>query len=345
MQGHARQEPHGEFDDLKAWVLRGYPYSTAQQAYGVNWTTGKTAPGLAWPYAHRGVRMTTTIERYRHPWLFYGLSTVIPWACWLSAAYLSRTTHGSRNPMVAASVLGLSGLIAPTLVAFGMIWKDAELRRDISGRLFNARAIPRFYLLLACFLMLGSILLAQAISLLFGFSVNQFLFAGSASFSAGIFPAWFLLLLAPLIEELAWHTYGTDCLRSRMNLLYTSLVFAVYWAIWHMPLGLIKGYYHANVAASGLLYSLNFLVSVIPFVVLMNWLYYKTNRSVLVAIVFHVTAGVFNELFATHPASKVIQTGLLTCLAVVVVVRDKDLFLRRAYAEPSQQRDDALLTQ
>lgn len=31
------------------------------------------------------------INRYRHPFLFYGLSTAIPWAFWFAAAYVSRT--------------------------------------------------------------------------------------------------------------------------------------------------------------------------------------------------------------------------------------------------------------
>ncbi len=66
--------------------------------------------------------------------------------------------------------------------------------------------------------MVTSILLAQAISLLLGPSAEKFRLAGKSSFSAGIFPGWFLLFLAPLVEEMAWHFYGTDCLRKRMSL-------------------------------------------------------------------------------------------------------------------------------
>lgn len=183
--------------------------------------------------------------------------------------------------------------------------------------------------------MLGSILLAQALSLLFGYSADQFSFADGASFTAGIFPAWVLLFLAPLLEELAWHSYGTDCLRRRMNLLNTSLLFALFWALWHLPLGFIKGYYHNEVAASGLLYSLNFAFSIIPFVILMNWLYYRTNRNILVPIVFHITANLFNELFATNPDSKVIQTGILTVLVILLVFRDRAFFLDQVYREGS----------
>jgi len=77
-------------------------------------------------------------------------------------------------------------------------------------------------------LMLASILTAQAISLLFGYDISQFLFVVKLSFSAGFFPTWFILLLAPVLEQLAWHTYGTDCLRSRMNLFATSMTFAIF---------------------------------------------------------------------------------------------------------------------
>ena len=94
-----------------------------------------------------------------------------------------------------------------------------------------------------------------------------------------------------------------------------------------MPLGFIKGYYQAEVVDEGLIHTLNYTVSLIPFVILMNWLYYRASRSVLVAIVFHLVANFGNELFLTHPDTKVIQTALLLVLSVVVVWRDRELFL------------------
>jgi membrane protease YdiL (CAAX protease family) len=270
-----------------------------------------------------------SVEKYRHPVLFYGLSTAIPWTLWFIAAYLSHVTPGSDLLTITRSILGVIGLAGPALIAFLMIFPDPGLRKDLLGRLFNFKAVRPVYIFLTCFLMLASILLAQAVSLLFGHSAVQFRLRGGFSFTAGIFPAWFLLLLAPLLEELAWHSYGTDCLRARLNLFATSMIFGLYWGLWHFPLSFIKGYYHSNLAATGLIYSLNFFVSLIPYVILMNWLYYKTARNVSVAIVFHITAGFFNEIFATHPDSKVIQTGLLLALSVFIVLRDKDFFFRR----------------
>ncbi len=273
------------------------------------------------------------IERYRHPILFYALCTVIPWALWFAAAYVSHLEPANETREVAVSLLGVAGLFAPAVIAFCMIWPDPDLRRDVKSRTLSLKAVRPFYLFLTCFLMLLSILLAQAISLLFGYSADQFALAKTSSFVAGMFPGWFMLFLAPPAEELAWHSYGTDCLRARMNLVNTSLLFGVYWALWHFPLAFIKGYYHSNVAAEGLAYSLNFAFSIIPFVIILNWLYYKTGRNILIAIIFHVTAGYFNELFSTHPDSKIIQTALLTVLAAGLVLTDRRFFLSREYRE------------
>ncbi len=63
--------------------------------------------------------------------------------------------------------------------------------------------------------------MAQLISLLFGHSISQFYISGSPSFTSAVFSPWFILLFAPIVEELAWHTYGTDTLRRKFNLFNT----------------------------------------------------------------------------------------------------------------------------
>lgn len=273
-----------------------------------------------------------TIQKYRHPILFYSLAIIIPWLFWFAAGYLSHITPSNNLYVVVSSLLGFLGLLSPMVIAFSMIVPDKELRGDLLNRLFRFKRIKPIYLFFTFFLMLISLLLAQGISLLFGYSPDQFKLSGGFTFTAGIIPVWFILIIAPLIEELAWHTYGTDCLRKRFSLFNTSMMFAIFWAIWHFPLSGIKGYYQANLVESWI-YSLNFAVSLIPYVLLMNWLYYKTNRNILVAIVFHISAGFFNEIFLTHPDTKVIQTLLLLILTIFIVIRDQDFFFRREYLE------------
>ncbi|UCH80974.1 MAG: CPBP family intramembrane metalloprotease [Nitrospiraceae bacterium] len=284
------------------------------------------------------------ISSYRHPVLFYFLSTAISWLFWFIAAYLSHITPSNSALVNTVGVLGLLGLTSPMVIAYIMMRSDPELRHDLFNRIFSFKSVPTKYALMTLFLMFGSILLAQAISLLFGYSVDQFALAGSTSFTYGLFPAWFLLFLAPLFEELAWHSYGTDCLRARFSLFTTSVLFGIIWVLWHLPLGFIKGYYHSNVVETGWVYSLNFAISLFPFVIIMNWLYYKTGRNILIAIVFHITAGLFNEMFATHPDSKVIQTVLLLGLSVYLLVIDRQFFFGRPEVESPSPRHEVILS-
>jgi membrane protease YdiL (CAAX protease family) len=187
-----------------------------------------------------------TIEKYQHPIRFYSLSIIIPWSCWFAAAYLSHLTPSNSIYITIASLLGIIGLASPMIIAFSMMLLDPGLRSDLFNRLFTFKKIKPVYLLITFFLMLASILLAQAVSLLFGYSAEQFNLSHGFSFTAGLFPAWFMLFLAPIMEELAWHTYGTDCLRQRFSLFKTSLIFGLFFAFWHFPLSFIKDYYQAN---------------------------------------------------------------------------------------------------
>ncbi len=269
------------------------------------------------------------IERYNRPWLFYGLATAGTWSAWLLAGVTSQEDMPDLLQGALVTVLLLVGLVVPFLVSWMMTRRDPVLREDFILRLCRFGPTGFRYAIAGAVFMLLSILCAQAISLLFGYSSDQFQFNFSPSFSAGLVSGWVALLLAPVLEEMSWHCYGTDTLRRRLNVLLTSAVFAVYWILWRAPLVMVEGYYQSNVVESGPLFTTNMIISIFPFVLIMNWCYFKSNRSVIVAIIFHLSAGIFNEVFNTDPMSKVIQTGLLILLCMVLFVRDPKFFLNK----------------
>ena len=272
---------------------------------------------------------TGAVLGYDRPWLFYGLATAIPWVLWSVAGYLSHLPVQSNPVRLATAAAELAGLAAPAIVAAALVYGNPRLRADIRGRLLWGRGVRKRYIACAFLLLLASILVAQAISVLLGYSVEQFRLRHGFSFSSGLVPVWVVLLVAPVLEELAWHGYGTDALVNRMRLFTASMLFMVIWTVWHVPLSFIKGYYQSEVVESGWVNTLNFPLSMIGFVLLMNWLYYRAGRSIGVAIVFHISAGFVNEIFMTDPHSKLIQTGLLLALSAVVVVRNRELFFAR----------------
>lgn len=272
------------------------------------------------------------LVHYRNPLSFFLLATAFPWAFWFGAAYVSRQPDPSR---LWISVLGLAGLIAPVVVAGWFIGRDPVLRRDVARRLVGRGALTAWIAVAAVFLLPASLLVATALSVPLGYDPGQFQLREGFSFTAGVVPVWIVLVAASILEELAWHTYGTDALASRMRVLTATLVFTVIWALWHLPLGFIEGYYQNEVAEEGPLHIANFVFSMVALLVLMNWLYYRSGRSVLVVIVFHLSANFGNELFQTHPDTKLIQTALLLVSAAVVVWHDRRLFLTIPDRRPS----------
>ena len=287
-------------------------------------TLGGNWRGL--PDARRAGGIDPVAFGYRRPGLFYGLSTVLSWGLWLAAAYLSHLPQQGPEVQGATAALGLAGLAAPVGVAAWLVRGRPELWMDVRRRLLWPRGVSRLHLACAFGLLLASILAATALSLLFGYSADQFQLRGGFSFTSGLLPVWSVLVLAPILEELAWHGYGTDALLTRFNLFTASLLFTVFWTFWHVPLALIQGYYQSEVVAEGWLATLNFPLSMVPFVLLMNWLYCRTGRSIGVAVIFHLSAGFVNEILRTHPDTKVIQTALLLPLTAVVVWRNRELF-------------------
>lgn len=266
---------------------------------------------------------------YDRPVLFYVLATAVPWAFWFAAAYLSHLPEQTPAVQAWTAVLGLAGLVAPVFVVVGLVWNRPELRADIRQRLVWPKGVRWGFVAGALVLLLASLLAAQAISLLFGYSADQFLLRDGFTFSAGLLPVWVTLLGAALFEEVAWHSYGTDALVTRMRVFTASMLFTVIWALWHLPLAFINGYYHSEVVETGWLHTLNFPLSMVAFVLIMNWLYFRTGRSILITVVFHATANVVNEIFMTHEDTKIIQTALLLIVAAIVVVRDRELFFGR----------------
>ena len=269
------------------------------------------------------------IHHYRRTWLFYGLSTAIPWTFWLAAAWISHQPAPPQRLVALATLFGLLGVLAPAMVAACLILPNGALRADVAHRMTNLGAGWPRYWVLAGLIMPASILVAIALSLTLGFSTTQFQIANHASFSAGAASPWAVLIIVPVIEELAWHSYGTDTLRRRYSLFRTCMIFSAFWGLWHAPLMLVNGYYHSNLVQIGMWELGNFFVSIFPVVFLMNWIYYRAGRNIWIAALFHVTSGFFNELFSPDPRTKLIQTGVLLVLAAAVTVRERHMFFAK----------------
>ncbi len=227
----------------------------------------------------------------------------------------------------------LPGLFTPFIVAMFFIFgsKNQELKADFKKRLLNFRLIKPKYWLAILLIMPITLLLATAISILFGQSTGQFSISPEfAIIGPQAVTVLIILFLAPTFEELGWRGYGVDSLRKGNSLFKATMIYALLWNLWHLPLFAINGYYHNELIHMNLIYAANFIVSLIPPSILMNWIFYKNGRSIIAIILFHFMLNLFSVLLQTEQFTKCIITIILLIISAVVIWRDKQFFMARA---------------
>ncbi len=257
------------------------------------------------------------------PVAFFVITFLITWSAWFIAAYFSyQEGMGGLQ-----ALFMMPGLFAPFIAAMIMIYrsKSPELRRDYWDRLWNSKRIRLATVPIMLLLMPAVILVSILLSLLFGKSVDQFGIVQQFSFSAGPMPVLLLLIFVPALEEMGWRGYGVDSLRSRFNLFSTSLWFGLLWALWHLPMFFVRHYYQ-NELLSNWVYTANFWVSIFPVAIIINWLYYRNNRSIIACFLFHLSVDLASEIFQVEQFTKCIGTVVLILIAVLIVIADRKLF-------------------
>ncbi|WIM42259.1 CPBP family intramembrane metalloprotease [Methanosarcina mazei] len=178
-----------------------------------------------------------------------------------------------------------------------------------------------------------TVLVSIFLSLPFGGSTSQFQFAEGYSFSSGFVPAFLTLLLAATFEELGWRGYAFDSLQSRYTFFMVSLIFGILWSLWHFPLIFVKDMYQYEIFHENIWYAVNFFVGVIPMGVIISWICIKNGKSVLAAILIHVSINFLQEALQMTQFAKCIETVVITAVAAIILASDKKMFFSKGHLD------------
>ena len=118
------------------------------------------------------------------------------------------------------------------------------------------------------------------------------------------------LVDAPLGEETGWRGYALSRFSARRSPLVNSLFLGVLIAGWHVPVALAA----PSIAA--------YLIGAIASAVLTNWVYYNSQESALLAILYHTAQNTIGGwyLFRMFTGPELIRLWWLWAAAHVVVV-------------------------
>ena len=124
--------------------------------------------------------------------------------------------------------------------------------------------------------------------------------------------AGFALLFGPLPEELGWRGCALPALLARSGPLAASARLFLAWALWHVPLFLLPGYY---VPFGGPPAPALFFLELAANTLLQTWLFLVTGGSVLAAVLYHFAVNFTGELLPIPAAAEPVRASLFVMAA------------------------------
>jgi membrane protease YdiL (CAAX protease family) len=147
----------------------------------------------------------------------------------------------------------------------------------------------------------------------------------------------FVFIYGPLPEEFGWRGYALDRLQKKWSALYSSIILALLWALWHWPMFFMVGTYQSGDQPIGSLrFWIDYLLGIVANTTLMTWIYNNTRRSTLSAIFYHFMmnfTGEFLALTDLYHYYKVMWTTIIVILVIIVYKPKK--FIRMPKLESS----------
>ena len=256
--------------------------------------------------------------KYR-PVLFFTLAYLFTWIFWIPAIFA---------PENLGAALMFIGLLAPAVVStvLVLVSKSDLLKKDLRIKLIGFYKVKWLNVLLAILQFAGIVVCSILLSLVFGQSANQFSLTEDFSFTGvGVAGALLTVTAASIIEEVGWKGYCEDSIGAYMNWFWESMIFGILWSLWHLPLIFIQGTYQAGLMVNPL-YVVNFFISGIPLGFIITWVYLVSDRSILACMIYHLFVNFMQEKIAMTPETKCVETIVVTIVAAVIVIMNKDMF-------------------
>lgn len=262
--------------------------------------------------------MTEHKDKISSPVVFFGMTFLFTWACWIAAGILS----GGQRAWL-ATLLHYAGGAMPLVVTLMLLFLrgSARQRREYWQRLIDFRRIGKAWYAVILLSVPALTAIAIVIDVLLGGTGAKLEAASSVlSNPLSIFPfAFFILIFGPLPEEMAWRGYALDGLQARWSALSASLALGAAWTLWHLPLFWIEGSYQHGLGWATPAFWL-FMLDKVPQTIWMTWIYNNNRRSTLTAVLFHFMVNFTGELLALSPRADALFVVFWWVAAVLVVV-------------------------
>ena len=129
------------------------------------------------------------------------------------------------------------------------------------------------------------------------------------------------LLGGPLGEEIGWRGFLLPMLLRRNGALAASLILAVVWGLWHLPVDLYAGFLVKGPGAV-----LARIIWTLPMTILFTWIFLRARGSLLVAVFLHASVGMLSEIGFSNYSSSLIVFFVFMVVAALIVSISSSVF-------------------
>jgi membrane protease YdiL (CAAX protease family) len=233
---------------------------------------------------------------------FFILAYVISWVLWLPLVYgrfaLGWTSWEGNVWTNGRTMLGILGALGPSIAAFlmthlleGSPGVKALLRRCVQWRASLGWWALALY---------GWWAVASAVAATMGLAPLAHIGLQSV-FAVINIPVIIAALQMPLLlgaagEEAGWRGFALPRLQERFGPLGASLVLALFWALWHVPLAVFPAWTGDRPL---LAFAGRYLLLAVPLTLVFTWFFERVGRSVLLAVVLHRSLNLTTNAYAT----------------------------------------------
>ncbi len=217
---------------------------------------------------------------------FMVLTFAFSWLIWAVAVAISQMTDIDQPALLV--IIILIGAFGPSASAYWLTRKDhgKKAARRFLRRGLQLKTIPAW-------VWLAMIAVPAA-----AWAGSMWLVSRDhdVSFDTELLPFYPLLLIVmilggPLQEEYGWRGYALDRMQIKWNALTSSVVLALIWSTWHIPLFFINDTAQQDINLG------MFYVSELGISILMTWLYNSSRASIALALIFHAVVNSIGDLF------------------------------------------------
>lgn len=200
--------------------------------------------------------------------------------------------------------------LTPLLAALTLVaWEEKGGAKRLLRRYFNSIRLPKMIWYLPTILFLPAIwIFAQWLLSLF-----RELPEPPQSGALALIVVFIKVLVSGSTEEIAWMGYAYDSLQDKWKTIRATLILALVWIVWHLPV--------FSFLQFSVMFTVAFSILMVAWRFLIVWIYESTGKSIFAASLFHAMGNVALSLTSFMAAGNlgVMIAGAVTIITALIV--------------------------